>query len=284
MEMRRTQEAVKETLTPFKEQFKQRLQPKIKEDNMIEGFGKTFKVHKNEKPKEAIKRIRTEFKSFASKKFDEYQGKGLESILAQGIASSRGSKVVTADHIKQASEIFSRARKNPVEFRSVSRIVRQVTGNDQQAHQQLMHSMDGRSSFQRSQKNLERMGMHLHALAEGRTRVRKEDRIHGQAFAATATLGVPPKALKVAFNEAIQAGGHTPQEVLEVRKRMQKAANRIKDDSGKEKTREQLLDKVKQDNTPDQAIDKKPKPSWQDDQDDGYSPDGPGGGRGKRRR
>lgn len=284
MEMRRTQEAVQETLKPYREQFKQRMQPKIKDENVIEGFGKTFRVHKGEKPKAAATRIRTEFKAYAAKKFDEYQGKGMESILAQGIASSRGSKVVTVDHLKQASEIFSRAKKNPVEFRSMSRIIRQVTGNDQQAQQQLIHSMDGRSSFQRSQKNLERMGMHLHALSEGRTRLRKEDRIHGQAFAATATLGVPPKPLKVALNEAIKAGGHTPQEVLDVRKRMQNAANRIKDDSGKDKTREQLLDKVRQDKTPDQTIDQKPKPSWQDDQDDGYSPDGPGGGRGKRRR
>ena len=284
--LQQTQEYLQQRFKTYSEQFKAKLQPKIKDDNFIEGFGKTFKAHKNETQSQTIKRIKSEFKEFSNKKFVELKGKGMEVILAQGIAISRGAESVTADHIKEAIDLFNMARKRPVEFRSASRIIHLVAGNDKDLANSMLHNLDGRSSLQKSRKTLERMGMHLHANQAGRTKVRKEDTIHGQAFMASATLGVPRKPLKTAMAQAMKTSGYSVEEVIAVRKRMQKNVGRIKDDSGKDTNRERILSNV----APGaerklQRDDQKPKPGRQDDNDDGgYTPDGSGGGRGKKPR
>jgi quinol monooxygenase YgiN len=287
MKFQHTHDKVNKKLQTFTEKFDEKIKPKIKNDDIIQAFGREFKRHKGESWTKAIKRIRPELKAFAAKKFDEMKDKGMIPILAKAIAESRGSKVVTEDHLKRASQAFEHARKNPIEFRSAAQIVRQVTGNDRELTRRALHSLDGRSSQQRSFKDLEAIGARLHAHQNGRTRVRKEDKIHGTTFAASALIGVPPKPLSVGRSQAIREFGYSVEEAKKVRKAMQKNVGRIKDDAGKDKTREQLLKRAEkatdQKIEPDQSQGK-PKPGGNDQDDGGYTPDGSGGGRGKRRR
>jgi hypothetical protein len=286
MKLQRTQEKVDKKIQSFAERFDEKLKPKIKDDNIIQAFDKQFKRRKNETPAEAGKRIRQEFKPFAAKKFAELKDDGMIPILAKAIAESRGSKIVTADHLKQANQVFEHARKNPVEFRSASQIVRQVTGTDKELTRRALHSLDGRSSQQRSFKNLESMGARLHAHQNGRSRVLKADKIHGTTFAASALIGVPPKPLRAGMSQALKEHGYSVEDAVKVRKAMQKNAGRIKDETGKDKSREQLLRRAQvaeQKIERDQAQDK-PKSGGNDQDDGGYTPDGSGGGRGKKRR
>lgn len=280
MEMQRTHAAVQQITKTYSEQFKSKLQPKIKDENLIQSFGKEFKARKNETKTQAVSRIRSEFKEHSNKKFDEFKARGLDMILAQGIAQARGSKSVKPEHMKEAGEMFNRMKKNPVEYRSLSKIFREVTGNDKEAHKALMHNMDGRSSFQRSRKNLEVMGAHLYANSQGRTRVRKDDAIHAKAFAASATLGTPAKPLKKAINEALTESGYQVGDVIKARQQMAKAAGRIKDERGKDTSRDELLKRAE----PVQQVKDKPVEPKRgpDDDDGGYTPDGSGGRRRRR--
>lgn len=285
MAIQKTADKVQAITKTYSEQFKAKLQPKIKDDNLIQSFGKEFKARKNETKTQAVTRIRSEFKEHSNKKFDEFKGKGMDLILAQGIAQARGSKSVTVAHMKEATDLFNKAKKNPVEFRSMSKIFKQVTGNDRVANEALMHSMDGRSSFQRSRKSLETMGAHLYANSQGRTRIRKDDAIHGQAFAASATLGVPPKALKTAINEALKESSYKVEDVIKARQQMAKAVGRVKDERGKDTTRDELLKRAEpvQEVKQDKPIERKPDSNNGNDDDGGFTPDGSGGGRRRRR-
>ena len=280
MAIQKTNTAVQQITKTYSEQFKSKLQPKIKDENLIQSFGKEFKARKHETKAQAVSRIRTEFKEHSNKKFDEFKARGLDMILAQGIAQARGSKSVKPEHMKEAGEMFNRMKKNPVEYRSLSKIFREVTGNDKAAHQALMHNMDGRSSFQRSRKNLEVMGAHLHANSQGRTRVRKDDAIYAKAFAASATLGTPAKPLKKAINEALTESGYQVGDVIKARQQMAKAAGRVKDERGKDTSRDELLKRAE----PVQQVKDKPVEPKRgpDDDDGGYTPDGSGGRRRRR--
>lgn len=269
-----------ETIKTYAKSFK-KLEPKIKEEYVIKSFDKEFKLRKNESLKQAIPRIKSELKSHANKRFDELKNeRGIDRVLAQGLAQARGSKTVTVAHIKEANEMYSQMKKNPAVYRSLSKIFEQVTGNDKAAKQALIHSMDGRSSNQRNRKTLEIMGAHLYANSQGRTRVLKGDKIHGQAFAATATLGVPPKRLKDAREEAYQAHSYDKQDVIKARQQMAKAAGRVKDERGKDTSRDELLKRAE----PVQQVKDKPVEPKRgpDDDDGGYTPDGSGGRRRRR--
>lgn len=278
--IQKTNTAVQQITKTYSEQFKSKLQPKIKDENLIQSFGKEFKARRNETKTQAVSRIRSEFKEHSNKKFDEFKARGLDMILAQGIAQARGSKSVTPEHMKEADQMLNRMRKNPVEYRSLSKIFREVTGNDKEAHKALMHNMDGRSSFQRSRKNLEVMGAHLYANSQGRTRVRKDDAIHAKAFAASATLGTPAKPLKKAINEALTESGYQVGDVIKARQQMAKAAGRVKDERGKDTSRDELLKRAE----PVQQVKDKPVEPKRgpDDDDGGYTPDGSGGRRRRR--
>lgn len=280
MAIQKTNTAVQQITKTYSEQFKSKLQPKIKDENLIQSFGKEFKARKNETKTQAVSRIRSEFKEHSNKKFDEFKARGLDMILAQGIAQARGSKSVTPEHMKEAGEMFNRMKKNPVDYRSLSKIFREVTGNDKEAHKALMHNMDGRSSFQRSRKNLEVMGAHLYANSQGRTRVRKDDAIHAKAFAASATLGTPAKPLKKAINEALTESGYQVGDVIKARQQMAKAAGRVKDERGKDTSRDELLKRAE----PVQQVKDKPVEPKRgpDDDDGGYTPNGSGGRRRRR--
>lgn len=301
MSMQRLKENVQEDVRNYQQKFRDTLKPKIVKDNFVETFGKEFKARKHETQGESIKRIRTEYRQFADKKFGELKDKGIETILAQGIAKARGMKSVTAEHVKQAQEIFERARKDPVKFRSTEKIVRQVSGDNRELTQSMLHNLDGRSTFQRSYKTLERFGAHLHAHQDGRSRTRKEDILEGRAFAASSLLRVPPEKLKNEMARAMREEGYSAQDALETRKRMLKSVGKLKDDAGELTNRERILKTVapsaakavdKQEQQEQKQQDRQEQQKQQEQQekkpqsshdDGGYSPDG-GSSRKKGRR
>lgn len=289
----RLKENIQEDVRNYQQKFRDTLKPKIVKDNFVETFGKEFKARKHETQGESIKRIRTEYRQFADKKFGELKDKGMETILAQGIAKARGLKSVTAEHVKQAQEIFEKAKKDPVKFRSTEKIIRQVSGDNRELTQSMLHNLDGRSTFQRSYKTLERFGAHLHAHQDGRSRTRKEDILEGRAFAASSLLRVPPEKLKNEMARAMREEGYSAQDALETRKRMLKSVGKLKDDAGELTNRERILKTVapsaaktvdkqeQQEQKQQEQQEKKPQPSHDDD--GGYSPDG-GSSRKKGRR
>lgn len=280
--VQREQRSIQKFVKPYAESFKIRQVPKIKDQTFIESFGKRFAPKKNETMPEALPRIQKEYKAHGQKHIDKMISKGGIEVMAQGIAESLGVQAVTVDHIKQATEYFKKARKNPAEFHSEALVFQQVTGPvDTAATEKLLHSLnDGRSSFQRNRKSFHTLGEHLHAHSDGRTRVRKEDKIHGMALAASATLGVPPKALATAQRHALKEAGYNVGEVTKARQQMAKAAGRVKDERGKDTSRDELLKRAE----PVQQVKDKPVEPKRgpDDDDGGYTPDGSGGRRRRR--
>lgn len=282
MTMNKTRDDVQQAVKSFSKEYDKRIAPKIANEDMVEVFGKTFHVRKNETLAKAVTRIKPEYKAFAAKRLDEYRdNKGMEMILAQGIAKAHGSKNVTPEHLKEASQALKNAKKNPVEFRSVERVIRQVTGNDRATTNALLHNTDGRSSFQRNRKTLERMGARLHAQSEGRTRVLKADMVHGQAFAATALMDVPPRAMATARNAALRENNYSIKDAAETQKAMKTSIGRLKDERGKDTSRDELLKRAEpvQEVKQDKPVEPKHGP---DDDDGGYTPDGSGGRRRRR--
>lgn len=284
MDLIKKHQIVVEQAQAFSKSFKQSLVPKIERDGFIESFGKEFKPRRGEKKADAITRMRQEFKVFSGKKFDELSGKGIDLILAQGMAASRGRTHVRVDDIKDAQDLFRTMRKDPVKYRSTESIIKAVTGNDQELTKQLLHSLDGRSTFQRAYKTMERYGEHLNAHQAGRTRLKAEDRSSGKAFAASTLLGVPPEGLSGTMKNALKSHGYSPKEALAARDRMLKSVGKLRVAGGGETSREELrkplLDRAatKAARSMDKDDQQKPK----DDEGPDRDPDrGPGRGKGR---
>lgn len=303
MKLAENLEKANKTVESYRQQFNRAMKPKLADENMVEAFGKQFKARKHETKGQAVNRIRKEYRQFAHKKFDELQGKGIEVILAQGIARSRGLSTVTMVELKEAHSIFAAARKDPVTFRSPERIIKQVTGKDKELTSALLHNLDGRSTFQRSYKTVERFGAHLSANADGRTRLRKTDREEGKAFAAGSLMGVPPSNLAHAMSATMKDRGYSAKEAVEARGRMLRSVGKIKVEGGKEATRDDLRPNVitaagkaakelpgGKSGVKEQVYilpDKQDLPPGLDQErgndNDGPAPDGSGKGRGRRR-
>lgn len=232
----------------FAEQFKKEMAPKIKNENMIEGFGREFKAHKGETHADTVKRMRQEFKEHGKKFCDGLEGRGIDLILAQGLAKSRKSDQVTDAHIREANDLWKEMRKNPLKYNSTERMIREVTGSNQDLHTSLMHNLDGRSSFQRSYHTMQRYGEHLHCYADNRTRIRDEDRQAAKAFAASTLMTSKDEDLATRLRKTIEHNKYSPEQAISGRNRMLESAKREKFQTkdGREVTRKEFHDEIRQ--------------------------------------
>lgn len=272
----------------FAEQFKKDMAPKIKNENMIEGFGREFKVHKGETHAEAVKRMRLEFKEHGKKFCNDLEGRGIDVILAQGLAKSRGSDQVSDAHIREANDIWKEMRNNPLKYNSTERMIREVTGSNPDLHKSLMHNLDGRSTFQRSYHTMQRYGEHLHCYADGRTRIRDEDRQAAKAFAASTLMSSDDEGLATRLRKTIEHNGYSPEQAISGRNRMLESVGKLNAKDGQAVTREEirqpLLEKATNKAAREMAAKQNASPPPAPTGDDqGPEPGGPSKGKGKGR-
>lgn len=272
----------------FAEQFKKEMAPKIKNESMIEGFGREFKVHKGETHTEAVKRMRLEFKEHGKKFCDGLEGRGIDLILAQGLAKSRQSDQVTDAHIREANNLWKEMRNNPLKYNSTERMIREVTGSNQDLHKSLMHNLDGRSTFQRSLNTMQRYGEHLNCYADNRTRIRDEDRQAAKAFAASTLMTSKEEDMATRMRKTMEHNNLSPSQAIGARNRMLLAEGKLTTNQGQPITREEirqpLLEKATNKAAKEMEAKQAPKPDTPPGPDDeGPEPGGPTKGKGKGR-
>lgn len=277
----------------FAEQFKKEMAPKIKNESLIEGFGREFKVHKGESHADAVKRMRHEFKDHGKKFCDGLEGRGIDLILAQGLARSRKADQVSSAHIQEANELWKEMRNNPLKYNSTERMLREVTGSNQDLHESLMHNLDGRSTFQRCHQTMQRYGEHLHCYADGRTRIRNEDRQAAKAFAASTLMTSKDEDIGTRMRKTLEYNSYSPEHAKSSRNRMLENIDRYKTKEGQPVTRDDirrpLLEKATNQAVKGMAANPQatppspppPAPTGPDDQ--GPTPSGPSRGKGKGR-
>lgn len=226
------------------QKFKDSLKPKIKSEGFIKGYEKVFKRNKGETLKEAVPRIRREYKDFATKQIEKLEKKGFDVILAQGIAQQRyenrhtekerrehvkgdlhKDQVVTKRDMMVAQELIRDAKKDPFKYRSTDLIIREVVKSES-ARETVYKNLDGRSTFQRSMETMEKFGQHMSAYKDGRSRVRKEDRDNGKLFAANSLSGLQDAGLKRRMAETMSREGYSLESAVKAKKSIDRAYKR----------------------------------------------------------
>lgn len=232
----------------FSEQLKKEMTLKIKNESIIEGFGRDFKVRKGEPQSEAVKRLTKEFKEHGKNFCDGLEGRGIDVILAQGIAKKFGSDQVMPEHIQQGMDIWKDIRKNPLKYSSTESMINRVAGHNEDLKDYMMHNLDGRSSFQRSYHTMQRYGEHLHCYADNRTRIRDEDRQAAKAFAASTLMTSKDEDLATRLRKTIEHNKYSPEQAISGRNRMLESAKREKFQTkdGREVTRKEFHDEIRQ--------------------------------------
>lgn len=275
----------------FSEQFKKEMAPKIKNESMIEGFGREFKVHKGETHADSAKRIRNEYKDHSKIFNDGLESRGIDVILAQGLAKKFGSDQVTSAHIRQAKDIWNDIRSNPIKYNSTESMISRVTGHNEELKNSLMHNLDGRSTFQRCYQTMQRYGEHLHCHADGRTRIRNEDRQAAKAFAASTLMTSQDEGIATRLRKTLEHNNYSPAHAISSRNRMLESVGRLKTNNGQTVVREDISADIRKsmlEKSTNQAVKgmaanpqssppptTPPAPTGPDDQ--GPSPSGPSG-------
>lgn len=272
----------------FAEQFKKEMAPKIKNESMIEGFGKEFKARKGETHGESVKRMRLEFKDHGKKFCDDLERRGIDVILAQGLAKKLGSDQVTSEHIRQAQDLWKDIRKNPLKYSSTESMIERVTGHNEDLKKYLMHNLDGRSTFQRSLNTMQRYGEHLNCYADNRTRIRDEDRQAAKAFAASTLMTSKEEDMATRMRKTMEHNNLSPSQAIGARNRMLLAEGKLTTNQGQSITREEirqpLLEKATNKAAKEMEAKQAPKPDTPPGPDDeGPDQGGPGKGKGKGR-
>lgn len=244
--------------------YQDTLKPIIKNQSFIEGFGKNFKRNEGETLRQALPRIRSEFKTHATKEIEKLENKGFEIIVAQSIADERNRKSLAAgirnktdttvgnSDMLVARAIIKDAKKDPIKFNSVDRIMKEVS-QDKEVREKALKKLDGRSTFQRSHKTVSTLGEYMSADSDGRTRRKKMDKDAGKLFAAQALKDVPPKRISGEMKKAMDKNSYSVDHAMEARRKMENMSKREtikvkteKNVPAEEASKEKILREVKE--------------------------------------
>lgn len=242
--------------------YQDKLKPTIKNQSFIEGFGKNFKRKDGETLRQAVPRIRSEFKEHATKEIEKLENKGFEIIMAQTVAQERNRKNMAVGIAKNttveradllvARSIIKDAKKDPIKFNNTDRILQEIS-RDKTIRDEALKKLDGRSTFQRSHKTVSTLGEYMNADKDGRTRRKKMDKDAGKLFSAQALKDVPPKRISGEMKKAMDRNGYSVDHALEARRKMEAMQKRetikVKTDKGmaaEEASKEKILREVKE--------------------------------------
>lgn len=242
--------------------YQDKLKPIVKSQSFVSGFGKKIERKKGETLRQAIPRIRAEYKEHAEKEIQKLENKGFEIILAQAIADERSRKNLAAGinrstsvsmaDLLVAKSIIRDARKDPITFNSTDRILQEAT-REKSIREMAMKKLDGRSTFQRSYKTLTTLGEYMSADKNGRTRRKTIDKDAGKLFTAQVLKDTPPKRINLEMKKAMDKNGYSVNHAIEARRRMESMHKneiiKVKTDKSKsaeEVSKEKILREVKE--------------------------------------
>ena len=205
----------------------------LEENGIVKSFGKRFVIRKGEGIQSALKRISKDFREHAAKKLEEFESKGLDVILAQGIAKAHKDEKVGRAHLEKARQLIEQAKRNPIKYSGLEKIFRQAVGPE---NKNLVNEMQGKlradSAFQRSYNAYRKIGEHLNANREGRTRrIQKFDGEKGRLFAANVLRD--SRRITQNLSESIRDNGYSVSSALKAQKSLKRSIGKTFTKHGK---------------------------------------------------
>ncbi|MWV14155.1 hypothetical protein F3I62_18805 [Pseudomonas sp. R-28-1W-6] len=182
-------------------------------------YGRTVRFDPKKPMQDQLKAIRDAYPAWVSKRLDNLVSKGLVPSAAAAIAAKNGRIHATAEDVKAALKAIESARKNVGEFSSTKDFLTRLSGSDAIGKQLSSYLNSAATARQSLLAGVEGLATKLATYQRGqmpnssgttssRARTNFDDRMMGQAVAATAILQAGNKlpSLKI-INQSLSEFG-----------------------------------------------------------------------------